>query len=69
MFLFLLTVIVEDVSNYMYYNIKCVGPGSRNFNGSHKSGGLHGDAFFHHDIIPECPWPSGSTRVETLTVE
>ena len=35
-----------------------VGPGSRNFNGTHNSGYLHGDAFFHHDIIPECPWPS-----------
>ena len=35
-----------------------VEPGSRNFNGNHKSGCLHGDAFFHHDIIPECPWPS-----------
>ena len=21
-------------------------------------GCLHGDAFIHYDIIPECPWPS-----------
>ena len=21
-------------------------------------GCVHGDASFHHDIIPECPWPS-----------
>ena len=44
-----------------------VGPGSQNF---HNSGCLHGDALFHHDIIPECPWSSsGSTQVETLMVE
>ena len=23
------------------------------FQRNHNSGGLHGDAFFHHDIIPE----------------
>ena len=40
------------------FNFARVGPGSRNFSGNHKSGCLHGDAFFHHDIIPECPWPS-----------
>ena len=39
-------------------NFSRVGPGWRNFNGNHNSGCLHGDAFFHHDIIPECPWPS-----------
>ena len=22
--------------------------------------GLHGDASFHHDIVPECQWPSSS---------
>ena len=28
------------------------------FNGTHNSECLHGDVFFHNDIIPECPWPS-----------
>ena len=40
----------------LHFNFARVGPGSRNFNGTHNSGCLHGDAFFHHDIIPECPW-------------
>ena len=40
----------------LHFNFARVGPGSRNFNGTHNSGCLHGDTFFHHDIIPECPW-------------
>ena len=42
----------------LHFNFALVGPGSRNFNGTHDSGCLHGDAFFYHDTIPECPWPS-----------
>ena len=48
------------------FNFALVGPGSRNFNGNHKSGCLHGDAFFHRDIIPECPWPSSLVREPPL---
>ena len=42
----------------IHFNFARVGPGLLNFNGTHNSGFLHGDAFFHHDIIPDHPWPS-----------
>ena len=32
-------------------------------------GCVHGNAFFHHDIVPECLWPGASTLVVRLTVQ
>ena len=27
-------------------------------------GRVHGDASFHHDIVPECSWPSSSLETD-----
>ena len=45
------------------------GPGVRKYVMLHHSdqrGCVHGDASFHHDIVPECLWPSSSLVLQPL---